>query len=168
MASPGERIINTATGEIITFTKTAATTGGSLLEFDLELEPDSRVPMKHIHTTQDEVFEVYKGRVNVAFGGKHIILNPGDRVVMPKGIAHMWWNDPGMTSKLTVSFMPACNTEDFFVEVFRLATAGKTKPNGSPTFWQAAQMCGKYNIYHPVIPIVLQKIFSRLTLFMLT
>ncbi len=161
MAKAGDIIHNSATGETITFTKTAAMTNGRLLEFGLLLEPGSKVPMRHIHTEQDEVFAVTKGRVNVEVGTKHIVINPGEKVTMPKGIAHRWWNDAELTSELTVSFMPACNTEDFFIEVFRLATADKTKPNGSPTFLQAAQMCGKYNIYHPVIPIVLQKVVSK-------
>ena len=157
MVKPGDVIVNTITKEIITFTQTAATTGGKLLEFRLELAPGSRVPMKHIHTLQDEIFEVITGRVNVEFGKQHVILNPGERAVMPRGIPHRWWNDPLQTSILTVKFDPAFNTEDFFTEIFQLASAGKTRPNGSPTLLQAAKMCGKYNIYHPFIPVFLQK-----------
>ncbi|HWA05423.1 MAG TPA: cupin domain-containing protein [Ignavibacteria bacterium] len=156
-AKPGKTIINTITGETLTFTQTAAMTSGKLLEFHLTLDPGSTVPMKHIHTAQDEVFEVVSGRVNVEVGTDTHVIEPGERIVMPKGIPHRWWNDPEVTSKLNVSFIPALNTEEFFIEVFALASAGKTKPNGAPTFLQAARMCGKYSIYHPLIPVFIQK-----------
>jgi len=162
MAKQGETIINTVTGETLTFQKTAAMTGGELLEFRLELEPGSTVPMKHLHTKQDEIFEVITGLVNVEIGKTKYVIKPGEKVLMNKGVPHRWWNDQGVTSALTVSFQPACNTEDFFVEMFRLASAGKTKPNGAPTFLQAARMCGRYNIYHPVIPVFLQKFVSSI------
>lgn len=162
MANPGDVIINTITKETITFTKTASMTEGKLLEFRLELAPGSTVPMKHVHTLQDEIFEVITGKVNVEIGKKHVILKPGERAVMPKGIPHRWWNDPGIASELTVRFEPAYNTEDFFTEIFHLASSGKTRANGAPTFLQAARMCGKYNIYHPMIPVSIQKFVSIL------
>lgn len=160
MAKQGETIINTVTGETLTFQKTAAMTGGELLEFTLELEPGSTVPMKHVHTVQDEIFEVITGLVNVEIGKTRYVIKPGEKVLMNKGVPHRWWNDEGVTSVLTVSFIPAGNTEDFFVEMFGLASSGRTKPNGAPTFLQAARMCGRYNIYHPVIPVFLQKAVS--------
>jgi len=162
LAAKDQVIINTATGETLRFTETAAMTGGKLMKFHLTLAPGSAVPMKHHHTEQDEVFEVQTGCVNVEVGKQTIVIRPGQKAVMPKGIAHRWWNNSETTSTLLVSFMPAANTEDFFVEMFALATAGKTKPNGAPTFLQAARMCGKYNIYHPGIPVFLQKMVSMI------
>lgn len=154
--------MNPVTGETLRFTETAAMTGGKLLRFHLTLAPGSAVPMKHIHTKQDEVFEVLTGCVNVEYGNRKASLSPGEKAIMPKGIAHRWWNNPETESTLQVSFTPAANTEDFFVEMFALASAGKTKSNGAPTFMQAARMCGKYNIYHPWIPVIVQKTVSNL------
>ncbi len=161
-AIPGETIVNTITGETLRFTQTAAMTTGRLLEFHLTLKPGSTVPMKHIHTGQDEIFEVLTGSVNVEIGTDTYIIKPGEKIVMPRGIAHRWWNDPEVTSTLNVSFIPACNTEEFFIKVFTLASASKTRPNGAPTFLQAARMCGKYNIYHPWIPVFIQRAVSAL------
>lgn len=162
MAHKGQIIYNNVTGETITFLECAADTAGKLLAFELVLKPGSTVPMKHTHTEQDEVFETVSGEVNVTIGGDDKIINEGEKVVMPKNIPHKWWNATGNESKLIVSFSPACNTEDFFVEMFALANAGKTKPNGAPTFLQAAVLCGKYNIYHPTIPVFLQKTVSHI------
>ncbi len=162
MAKPNQTIINTVTGETLTFIETSEMTGSELLKFHLKLKPGSTVPMKHIHTKQDETFEVISGKVNVEVGTGHYVVGAGEMVNMPMNIPHRWWNDPGVDSELIVSFRPAANTEDFFVEIFSLASSGKTKPNGAPTFLQAARMCGKYNIYHPVIPVFIQKIVSKI------
>lgn len=162
MAQLGQTIINKVTGEILTFTKTSAMTAGKLLEFHLTLNPGSTVPMKHIHTEQDEIFEVITGIVYVETGNTGHVIKPGEKILMKKGIPHRWWNHEELSSTLMVRFEPAGNTEDFFVEMFSLAAAGKTKPNGAPTFLQAARMCGKYNIYHPWIPVFLQKVFSKM------
>ena len=162
MAVKDQVIINTVTGETLRFTETAAMTGGKLLKFHLTLAPGSAVPMKHIHTEQDEGFEVLTGCVNVEVGKQTIVIMPGQKAVMQKGIAHRWWNNSETTSALYVSFTPAANTEDFFVEMFALATAGKTKSNGAPTFLQAARLCGKYIIYHPGVPVFVQKMVSMI------
>jgi hypothetical protein len=44
MAHAGQVLENSVSGERITFRRTAADTGGELLEFDLELTPDGHVP----------------------------------------------------------------------------------------------------------------------------
>lgn len=160
MAHKGQTITNKITGEILTFTQTAADTNGEKLVFDLILSPGSTVPIKHVHTLQDEIFETIEGYVDVEVGNEHKIIYAGDKVFMPKSIPHKWWNSSGKDVRLTVTFVPAYNTEDFFIEMFALANAGKTKPNGAPLFRQAAIMCGKYHIYHPVAPLFLQKIVS--------
>jgi quercetin dioxygenase-like cupin family protein len=162
LAFKDQVITNPVTGETIRFIETAAKSGGNLLKFHLTLAPGSAVPMKHIHTEQDEVFEVLTGCVNVETGSRQVMLVPGEKAVMPKGIAHRWWNNSETESTLYVSFTPAANTEDFFVEMFALASAGRTKPNGAPKFHQAVRMCGKYNIYHPWIPVFVQRSISNL------
>jgi quercetin dioxygenase-like cupin family protein len=162
LAYKGQTIHNNITGETLTFLETAADTNGEKLIFDLVLKPGSTVPMKHTHTKQDEIFELISGTVHIEVGAGHKLLKSGEKAIMPKKIPHRWWNDTNEEAKLTVTFIPAHNTEDFFVEMFALASGGKTKPNGSPTFRQAAVMCGKYDIYHPTIPVILQKTISAL------
>lgn len=163
MAKKGQTINNKITGETLTFLETSADTNGQRLVFDLLLEPRSCVPMKHIHTLQDEIFETLEGYVDVEVGNEQKKIHAGNKVLMPKSVPHKWWNSSGSNIRLTVTFIPAHNTEDFFVEMFELANSGKSKPNGAPTFSQAAVMCGKYDIYHPKIPVALQKIVSLIT-----
>lgn len=162
MAHKGQTIYNTVTGETLTFLQTAYDNNGERLVFELLLNPGSTVPMKHIHTEQDEIFEVISGEVNIEVGKKQRQLKPGDNALMPKKIPHRWWNQSSEKALLTVTFIPAHNTEDFFVEMFALASSGRTKKKGAPTFMQAAVMCGKYDIYHPKIPVIIQKMVSKI------
>jgi len=53
MAFSGQTIDNPVSGERITFIQTAADTAGELLEFELELSADGRVPGAHIHPQQE-------------------------------------------------------------------------------------------------------------------
>lgn len=163
MAYKGQTITNKVTGEVITFLECASDSNGKRLTFELILSPGSTVPMKHIHTKQDEIFETLEGTVNVRIGNEDKVIPAGEQALMPKNIAHKWWNNSANEAKLKVTFLPAHNVEDFFVEMFSLANACRTKPNGAPTFLQAAVLCGKYNIYHPRIPIFLQRAVSGLT-----
>lgn len=162
MADKGQTICNTVTGETLTFLHTAKDTNGERLVFDLLLNPGSTVPMKHTHTEQDEIFEIISGEVSIEVGIEQKLLKAGDKAVMPKNIPHRWWNQSSEKALLTVTFIPAHNTEDFFVEMFGLASGGRTKKNGAPTFMQAAVMCGKYDIYHPKIPVIIQKMVSKI------
>ena len=56
MAYTGQIVDNPVSGERIIFRRTAADTGGELLEIDLELAPDGHVPGKHVHPVQEERF----------------------------------------------------------------------------------------------------------------
>jgi hypothetical protein len=58
MAYAGQILENAQSGERFFFRKTAADTGGEYMEFDLELQPDGKVPGKHVHPKQEEQFEV--------------------------------------------------------------------------------------------------------------
>src|SRR3981081_3252677 len=61
MAYSGQIIENPVSGERITFRKTAADTGGELLEFDIELTPDGHVPGMHVHPAQEGRFGIVSG-----------------------------------------------------------------------------------------------------------
>ena len=58
MAYAGQTLENPQSGERIRFLKTTADTNGEYLLFDLELQPDGRVPGKHVHPKQTERFTV--------------------------------------------------------------------------------------------------------------
>ena len=73
MAYTGQTLENPASGERITFRRTAADTGGELLAIDLELPAGRRVPGgRHVHPKQEERFEVVEGTMRFRLGRKRV------------------------------------------------------------------------------------------------
>lgn len=57
----GQVLVNPVSGERSTFIRIARDTTGELLEFELDLTPDGRVPGAHVHPAQEETFEILAG-----------------------------------------------------------------------------------------------------------
>ena len=42
----------------------------------------------HHHDAEDEMFLVLKGKLTMAFRDKTVVINPGEFIVVPKGVEH--------------------------------------------------------------------------------
>ncbi len=76
------------------------------------LKPKGYVAMEHIHYFQDERFYVKTGRLNVIIDGKRNILNPGDSIVVTKGLRHIAENYDNSDVECEVDYTPGL---DYFV-----------------------------------------------------
>ncbi|HZC13569.1 MAG TPA: cupin domain-containing protein [Thermoleophilaceae bacterium] len=132
MAYAGQILDNPVSGERITFRKTAADTDGELLEFDLDLAPDGQVPGKHVHSKQEERFEVLSGTMKFKMGRKTVIAEAGDVVTVPAGVAHKFSNGGDETAHVRVQVRPALKMEDLFETAVALANEGRTNSKGMP------------------------------------
>jgi quercetin dioxygenase-like cupin family protein len=132
MAYAGQIIENPVSGESITFRKTAADTGGELLEFDLELTPDGHVPGKHVHPSQEERFEVLAGTMKFKLGRKTVVAEAGEVVTVPAGAAHKFANGSDETAHVRVQVTPALEMERLLETAVRLAEEGRTTSKGMP------------------------------------
>ena len=118
MPRAGDTIENPATGERVTFLRTAADTGGELLEMeDLWVRADhSTAP--HIHPGMEETWEVLAGRAGFRIGDDEFEAGPGERVVAPRGVLHSAWNLSGGETLLRITMRPALRWEEFVVRLF--------------------------------------------------
>jgi mannose-6-phosphate isomerase-like protein (cupin superfamily) len=132
MAYAGQVIENPVSGERITFLKTAADTGGELLEIDLDLSPEGHVPGMHVHPIQEERFEVTKGTMRFKRGRKKVIARAGDVVVVPPGMRHKFANAGGEPAAARVQVRPALRMERLFETTVSLAEEGRTTRKGLP------------------------------------
>jgi quercetin dioxygenase-like cupin family protein len=132
MAHAGQTIENRISGERITFRKTAADTGGELLEIDLELAPDGHVPGKHVHPAQEERFEVLSGTMKFKKGRETVVAEAGDVVTVPAGVAHKFENGGDETALVRVQVRPALKMEQLFETAVALADEGRTTSKGMP------------------------------------
>ena len=78
-------------------------------------------PPRHVHHEQDEWFFVLEGRYRIEVGEERFELGPGDSILGPRQIAHVWAHVGDGVGRLLISFQPAGTMEEFFVA---LAAAG--------------------------------------------
>src|SRR5215207_2176027 len=132
MAYAGQTIHNPVSGESIEFIRTAADTGGELLEFELELAPDGRVPGAHAHPEQEERFYVLEGTMKFRLGMRTIVAGPGDSVVVPAGRVHRFANGGDGPARTRVEVVPALDMEQLFETTVELAHEGRVTRTGMP------------------------------------
>jgi mannose-6-phosphate isomerase-like protein (cupin superfamily) len=132
MAYAGQILDNPVSGERLIFRKTAADTGGELLELDLELAPDGHVPGKHVHPVQEERFEVVSGTMKFKLGRKTVVAEAGDVVTVPRGVSHKFENGGDETAHVRVQVRPALRMEQLFETAVALAHEGRTTSKGMP------------------------------------
>src|SRR5207237_41994 len=73
----GQTIENPISGERITFLKTARETNGESCLFDCRVPPGKTPLPAHIHTRQEERFEVISVTLDVLLGRATFTLSPG-------------------------------------------------------------------------------------------
>ena len=93
-------------------------------------------PAKHLHLYQDEWFYCLEGKFAFEIGGDKIILLPGDSIIGPKQIPHVWAHIGDSSGRILVVFAPAGKMEDFFREV--------TRANAMPA--QQTELWRKYDM----------------------
>lgn len=132
MTHIGQSIQNPVSGERITFLRTAEDTDGELLEFELELAADGRVPGAHVHPRQEERFEVLEGTMKFRVGLRTIVASAGDSVVVPAGRMHKFSNHGEQSARARVEVVPALNMEELLRTTTQLAEEGKVTRSGMP------------------------------------
>jgi quercetin dioxygenase-like cupin family protein len=132
MATAGQIINNPVSGERIEFLRTAADTDGELLEFELELSADGRVPGAHVHPEQEERFHVLEGTMKFRLGMRTIVAEAGESVVVPAGRVHKFSNGGDGPARVRVEVEPALDMEDLLTTTAELAHEGNVLRSGMP------------------------------------
>jgi mannose-6-phosphate isomerase-like protein (cupin superfamily) len=133
MAYQGQTLVNPASGERITFRRTAAETNGELVAIDLELPTGARVPGGlHLHPKQEERFEVVNGTMRFRMRRKRVVAGSGEVVVVPPGLPHDFANVGDEPALVRVDIRPALKMEQLFETAIALAEQRRTMMNGIP------------------------------------
>jgi quercetin dioxygenase-like cupin family protein len=133
MPRQGQTLENRATGERITFRRTAAETNGELVAVDLALPAGARVAgWRHFHPEQHEVFEVVEGTMRFRLGRERILAGAGTTVVVPPGVPHNFANAGPGEALVRVEIRPALDMERLFETAVGLADEGRTMLGGIP------------------------------------
>ncbi len=144
MVRAGDTLINPVTGFRLHFRKTAAETGGELLELEATYAPFSARPPEHYHPEQQEDFEILGGGVRACVAGMVRDLESGERLRIPAGVRHAMWNPRGEEARLVWQVRPALKTEALFEMLMYLAARGRVDRRGSPRLLDLALLSRHY------------------------
>lgn len=116
---------------------TAAETHGGCSVIEQISAPGSRVPL-HVHTREDEVFQVLEGSVKIDLGGKLEVVGPGTTVFLPRRVPHGFEIIGTTPARLLIIVTPG-GLEEMFAELDRL-------PPGPPDFKIVTAICERFGI----------------------
>src|SRR6188472_493123 len=160
MIRTGTVIENPVTGERIVFRKTSADTGGQAVVIETFVQPDGFVAAAHVHPSQEERFEVLKGSVGFKIGRDKLVAGPGQRITVPAGTSHKFWNAGDEEAHFVCEVRPALQFESLIETMFGLATDGKTNRKGMPNPLRLAVIANAHfdTVQLPFPPALLQRI----------
>jgi len=93
-------------------------------------------PARHLHYDQDEWFYAVEGEFLIEVGQEQIRLQPGDSLLAPRRVPHVWASVGETGGRILIAFMPAGKMEAFFREV----TKANAMPPQDPELWRAHGM----------------------------
>ncbi len=93
-------------------------------------------PAKHLHYKQDEWFYAVEGEFIFEIGEERFKLQPGDLLLAPRKVPHVWAYAGGTGGRILIAFLPAGKMEAFFREV----TKANAMPPQDPALWRAHDM----------------------------
>jgi quercetin dioxygenase-like cupin family protein len=132
MIHAGDAIENPVTGERLVFRKTSQETRGEAVVLEAFVKPTGFVAAAHVHPYQEERFQVLKGTVGFRVGRKKLVAGAGQRLTVPAGTPHKFWNAGEDEAHFVCEVRPALQFEQMIQTMFGLAADGKTNRKGMP------------------------------------
>ena len=160
MIRAGDTIENPVTGERLVFRRTSRETGGQAVVFETFVQPDGFVAAAHVHPSQEERFEILRGSVGFKIGRNKLVAGPGQRLTVPAGTAHKFWNAGDEEAHFVCEVRPALQFESLLETMFALAGDGKTNRKGMPNPLRLAVIANAHfdTVQLPFPPAILQRI----------
>jgi mannose-6-phosphate isomerase-like protein (cupin superfamily) len=160
MSRAGDVIENPVTGERAVVRVGKEESGGELLVADLYVRPGGAVLGEHVHPAIEERFTVMSGRVGFRLDGREVIAYPDERLRVPPGAAHDWWNAGDEEAHVLVEISPGKRFEEAIKNSFGLAQDGKTDAKGMPNLLQLVASAREFEdvLYFTRPPRPVQKI----------
>jgi mannose-6-phosphate isomerase-like protein (cupin superfamily) len=80
-------------------------------------------PARHLHHEQVEWFYVLEGEYVIEVGEERYEPGPGDSVLAPRKVAHVWAHVGEGTGRLIAALQPAGEIEAFFEDLAKLSSS---------------------------------------------
>jgi quercetin dioxygenase-like cupin family protein len=102
-------------------------------------------PARHLHYRQDEWFYALEGDFIIEVGPERIRLKPGDSLLAPRQVPHVWAYVGDARGRILIAFSPAGQMEAFF----RTVAKANAMPPQDPDLWRAHGM----ELLGPPLPV---------------
>jgi quercetin dioxygenase-like cupin family protein len=132
----GQEFINPVTGERAIIRIPPSKENKQTLIVDLFIGPGGAVSGEHIHPSLEEAFTVLRGQVGMRLNGQGLIAPLNERIVIPVGVVHDWWNAGDEEAHVQVEVMPGDRFLEMASNLFGFARDGKTNKKGMPNLLQ--------------------------------
>ena len=119
----------------IDFKMSTPDTGGGLFVLENTFRQKGG-PARHLHHEQEEWFYALEGEFVIEVGNERFTLKPGDSILAPRKVPHVWAFVGADLGRMLVAFTPAGKMEAFFREV----TKANAMPAQDPQLWRAYGM----------------------------
>ena len=160
MIRAGDSIENPMTGERIVFRQTSHETGGEAVVIETYVKPNGFVAAAHVHPSQEERFQVLRGSVGFKIGRRKVVAGPGQRITVPAGTPHKFWNAGEDVAQFVCEIRPALQFESLLETMFALAADGKANRKGMPNPFRLAVIAQAHfdTVQLPFPPAILQRV----------
>lgn len=162
MPKVGQLLINQVNGDSFEFVETAKDTNGQRVSLISTIKSKGQIVPNHIHVLQDEYFEIISGKLTVVTNGITKTLTEGEKIMLPKNLAHNHYNNEDTPVKFKHTVTPALDFDYFMENLVGLAADGKSK-NGKYGLMQELVTL-KYldsKVYLADIPVGVQKLLMN-------
>jgi mannose-6-phosphate isomerase-like protein (cupin superfamily) len=102
---------------------------------------DSPGTSPHIHREHDDIFFVIDGTLAFTVADETFEAAAGTLVVIPRGLAHRWWNPRSESTTFLNVHVPASGFESFVSELAQLSAEGRASPE------TMTELGARYDVY---------------------
>jgi quercetin dioxygenase-like cupin family protein len=127
MPTQGQIITNPTNGDSYEFIETAKDTNGERVTMKATIKSKGQLVPNHFHVYQDETFEVISGNLTVLLEGVTHVLSAGEKITLPKNIAHNHFNNENKPVSYIHIVSPALDFDYLIENLVGLASDGKSK-----------------------------------------
>jgi mannose-6-phosphate isomerase-like protein (cupin superfamily) len=141
----GDVVWNPLTGEKAMLVESGEESGGARVVSDFAVEAGGFVPGgEHVHDHCAEHFEVRAGRITFVIDGAERTLGAGERLSVPPGTWHRWWNAGDGEVRIRARVEPAMRFEEAILVLWGLCADGHTNSDGRPSALFGALLATRY------------------------
>ena len=140
MAKSGDVLEAPELGIAVEFRRTAAETGGEVLELDVIGRPRGFLTQEHVHTAQAERIEVLQGEYTLVVDGVEHALGVGASMEVPPGTPHRQLASGTSDPRVRISVRPAGRTDAFLERLTQFHADGRLTRSGFPRPTAAAEL----------------------------